>query len=276
MQKLVRAFLLTIAVLAGAPAASAAEPLRPTQLQPSPPTGAVASRVQQLEEDLRRLTGRIEELEFRQRQMEERLRAAATADTPPQAAASPEPPTTVAPVPVPTARGEAPPATAEAPSPAIEPDVAARQGYVLGAIPEGAVRDRTPPPPPPGAASYEAGLDFLQASKWAEAEQAFAAFVQENPDDPRAPAASYWLGETYLLRKDYPTAAAVFARNYRTYGESAPRAADNLLKLGVTLAAMGDKEKACQSFEELARRHANAPAPIRQELSRRRSAVGCT
>ena len=95
------------------------------------------------------------------------------------------------------------------------------------------------------------------------------------PDDARAPTASYWLGETYFFRKDYPTAASVFARNYRTYGEVAPRAPDNLLKLGMSLAAMGDRDKACQTFAELAKRHPNAPAPIRQALSREKSAAGC-
>lgn len=238
--------LLTLAVPAGAQNAPAS-------------TTALLARIQQLEEDLRRLTGRLEELEYAQRRLEARQNeAAAPAPSPPVAAAPPEA----------AAPAEEPPATA-----AVEPDAAARQGYVLGTVPEGSLRDR--PGTPPAADGYEAGLDYLQAARWAEAEQSFAAFVQENADDPRASAASYWLGETYLLRKDYPTAAAVFARNYRTYGDDAPRAPDNLLKLGVALAAMGERDKACQSFAELAKRHPSAPVPIRQELSRRRAAAGC-
>jgi len=240
-------------------------PVQLAQAQPLVPrTAALEARVQQLEEDLRRLTGRIEELEHAQRQM------AAT-----RPGTSPEPTTAAPPAPAPT-RLAAPEQPAPPPTPptvAVEPDAAARQGYVLGTLPQGALRDR--PTPAPTGDRYQAGLDQLQAARWAEAEQSFAAFVQENPDDPRTPTASYWLGETYLLRKDYPTAAAVFARNYRTYGDAAPRAADNLLKLGVSLAAMGDRERACQSFAELAKRHPNAPAPIKQALSRERSAAGC-
>ena len=67
----------------------------------------------------------------------------------------------------------------------------------------------------------------------------------------------------------------MFARNYRTYGQDAPRAPDNLLKLGMALAAMGDRDKACQTFAELGKRHPNASAPIRQALSREKTAAGC-
>ena len=141
---------------------------------------------------------------------------------------------------------------------------------MLGTIPEDALRGQPavkaptlPAPSPDGVgvqarlqpegadATYKGALDLLQAGKWADAEQAFTSFVQDYPDDPRAPTASYWLGETYFFRKDYPTAASVFARNYRTYGDDAPRAPDNLLKLGMSLAAMGDRDKACQTFGEL-------------------------
>mgnify|MGYP000252226350 CR=1 FL=1 len=59
----------------------------------------------------------------------------------------------------------------------------------------------------------EQPLDLLQAGNWALAEQAFGNFVQTYPDDSRVPTASYWLGETYLFRKDYQTAASVFARS---------------------------------------------------------------
>ncbi len=270
------------------------------QLQESPTrTAALEVRLARLEEQLRRLTGRIEEVEHAQRQMAARLDRL-TAQ--PGEAAAPAPtttaPTPLTPAPTPVPRQQATvsaPARPATPAPSVEPDMAARKGYVLGTIPEEALRGQPAPtqpdppaPAPSGAtqqarlqpqgadAGYQAGLDLLQTGKWADAEQAFSGFVQSYPDDPRAPTASYWLGETHMLRKDYQGAAAVFARNYRTYGESAPRAADNLLKLGMALAAMGDRDRACQSFAELAKRHPNASAPIRQALSRERAAAGCS
>ena len=165
---------------------------------------------------------------------------------------------------------------------------------MLGAIPRGAAgtpaQGRTPPATPggetatataarpPAAAGntgYDGALGLLQAGRWAEAEQAFRGFIDKMPEDPRASSAAFWLGETYFFRKDYPNAAATFARNYRTYGPEAQKAPDNLLKLGMSLAAMGDKTKACQTFGELAKRHPTAPAPVRQTLARERSAAAC-
>jgi tol-pal system protein YbgF len=251
-------------------------------------TAALEVRLSRLEEQLRQLTGRIEEVEYAQRQTAARidelvaaldarlqgppLRGEATAAQP----ATEEPLTTA----VPPSR--------QAPPSIIAPDESARQGYVLGTVPEVALRTqpvpREQPQPetqarlvPQGAdATYKQALDLLQAGRWGEAEQAFEGFVRSYPDDRRTPTASYWLGETYLFRKDYPTAASVFARNYRTYGQEAPRAPDNLLKLGIALAAMGDRDKACQTYSELGKRHPNAPAPIRQALVREKTAAGCT
>jgi tol-pal system protein YbgF len=247
-------------------------------------TAALEVRLSRLEELLRQLTGRIEEVEYAQRQTSARideLVADLDARLPRQAGAAP-----AAPAPTQGALAEPEPPRPAQPS-LIAPDESARQGYVLGTIPQDSLQGQpgapTAPQPslqarlaPQGAdAVYRQALDQLQAGSWADAEQTFDSFVNSYPDDPRASTASYWVGETYLFRKDYPTAASVFARNYRTYGQDAPRAPDNLLKLGMALAAMGDRAKACQTFTELGKRHPNASAPIRQALGREKTAAGC-
>ena len=302
--------LLFIALLAFAPEPVAADPaalraqigelraelgqIRLAQAQdPNLRTAALEVRLSRLEELLRQLTGRIEEVEYAQRQTAARidkLVADLDARLPGVAAAgavAPPPPQTQAAAPAPPAPEPAP---RTVPPSIIAPDDAARQGYVLGTIPQGALQGQTAPGSTPAPAPttqarlapqgadgvYRQALDQLQAGSWAAAEQSFDSFVKTYPDDPRASTASYWVGETYLFRKDYPTAASVFARNYRTYGEEAPRAADNLLKLGMSLAAMGDRDRACQTFGELAKRHPNASAPIRQALNRERTAAGCS
>ena len=78
------------------------------------------------------------------------------------------------------------------------------------------------------------------------------------PDDPRASTASYWVGETYLFRKDYPTAASVFARNYRTYGEERAAAPRQSAQARHVAGGDGRPGPACQTFAELAKRHPNA------------------
>ena len=255
---------------------------------PTSRTAALEIRLSRLEELLRQLTGRIEEVEYAQRQTSARideLVADLDARLPGGAVARDSAPPAPAPPQEALAAPEPPPRQVQ-PS-IIAPDQSARQGYVLGTIPQDTLQGRPPAPnapqpslqarlAPQGAdAVYRQALDQLQAGSWADAEQTFDTFVTSYPDDPRASTASYWVGETYLFRKDYPTAASVFARNYRTYGQEAPRAPDNLLKLGMALAAMGDREKACQTFAELGKRHPNASAPIRQALSREKTAAGC-
>jgi tol-pal system protein YbgF len=123
--------------------------------------------------------------------------------------------------------------------------------------------------------SYDAAMGLLQSANWDAAQQAFESFLSSYPKDALAPNAAYWLGETYYVRKDYPNAAATFARNYRTYGPDAPKAADELLKLGMSLAALGDKQKACETYAELQKRHPDAGIAVRQALVRERAAAGC-
>ena len=84
---------------------------------------------------------------------------------------------------------------------------------------------------------------------------------RQEPEGPAGANAAYWLGETYYVSKDYPNAAAVFARNYRTYGADSHKSPDNLLKLGMSLAALGQKDKACVAFAELTKRHPERPDP---------------
>ncbi len=260
-----------------------------------PGRAALEVRILQLEEEIRGLTGRIEELEYQQGQLrtrlerlvdavDERLRtvesrqgpAEAAGSEPPPAVEATEPPPPVVAAP-PQPRQPAPTAQARAPAPDVEPDSSAQRGYVLGTIPRGAALGApTAPPPATGTETgYDAALKLLQAGRWNEAEQAFQGFLDASPNDPRASSAAYWLGETFYFRKDYQNAAAAFARNYRTYGPDAPRAPDNLLKLGMSLRALGDREKACQTYGELARRHPNAPLPVRQILTREHSAAEC-
>ncbi len=249
------------------------------------------ARLQRLEEELRRLTGRLEELEYRQRRLERALTAAPS--TPPTAGAgeaegragvagdaSPAPRAVAEPLAAP-GRGEGPAA------PLPEPDAAARRGYVLGTLPADALRE-PPASPAEGAAAatapagaspeerYEAALALLESGDFDAAEKAFSRFLEDFPDHPKAASAAFWLGETFFFRQDYATAASVYARNYRTYGPEAPRAPDTLLKLGMALAAIGDRERACQTFAELERRYPRAPAPVRQALERERTAVGCS
>ena len=279
------------------------------------------NRITAIEEQLRNLTGRVEEAEFQGRQTEARIdqlvadldrRLAALEEATPsgpadgdafesgamlgttgQAVTPGEAPAT-GPVAgdgampeVMTARpGQAPTGS---PGATIEPDPAAREGFVLGTIPRDALLGIPTPSTdgPTGTAPaaalqgnstsrFNAALDLLQTGDYSAAAVAFDRWVGDFPDDPQAPVASFWLGEAQLANGDLANAAATFAANYRTFGAEAPRAADNLLKLGTALAAMGDTTRACQTFGEMDRRYREAGSGLRQALERERRAAGCS
>ncbi|MDX6750994.1 tol-pal system protein YbgF [Geminicoccaceae bacterium 1502E] len=256
-----------LALLAGgAMAQQGLVPAQPVQAAPQGPA-AVAARVMQLEEELRRMRGRIEELEYEQRRLQGRYdqllgdvdRRLSAVDG-----------SRAAPAATPAQPGTQPPARATAAAPGSNS---------LGTLPGNAA---TPPQqqarvtPVEGAqARYDQALTLLQTGNWQGAEQIFQSFLADYPEDRLAPNASYWLGETYYFSKDYQKAAATFARNYQAYGGEATKAPDNLLKLGMSLNALGDKEKACQTYSELDKRHPGAPAAIKQALVRERAAAGC-
>jgi tol-pal system protein YbgF len=319
------ASLLVLGIALG-PAAlaqtGAPTPLRLDGTQPAPastpspaaPLGSAAegravailqNRIIALEEELRRLTGRVEEAEFRERQTRQRVdqlvadldRRLAVLEQPggpapgadaASVATAPESPAVDAEPVAPASSSGSAAVTSSAAAPDVEPDSAARDGYVLGTIPRDALLG-IPQPSEEGATAtapaaalqgnaasrFNAAMALLQTGDYAAAQAAFGRWVADFPDAPQTPDAAYWIGEAQLAQGDLPDAAATFAGNYRTFGADAPRASDNLLKLGTALAAMGDTARACQTFDEIQRRYANGAASLRQALERERSAAGC-
>jgi len=137
----------------------------------------------------------------------------------------------------------------------------------------------TPPPPqatlspPPGGAPATSGGDqlyhdafkMLQDGDYAGAERGFRTFLQRNPQHVLAGNAQYWLGETYYARRDYQNAMTAFAEGYKVY-KTSPKGPDNLLKLGITLAVLGRKPDACAIFARF-----NQDYPRATDLQKRRS-----
>src|SRR5262249_1048558 len=142
-----------------------------------------------------------------------------------------------------------------------------------------------PPPPqtaaagaalPPGNAQdqYNYAMGLLTQANYPAAEQAMRAFVQRYPKDALAGNAQYWLGETFYVRKDYNNAASTFAEGYRKYPQSG-KGADNLLKLGMSLANIGQKKEACLTFNQLHHDFPQASANIKERATQEKQHLGC-
>jgi tol-pal system protein YbgF len=269
--------------------------LRGIQLVQATPSERAQFEVRflQLEEELRRLTGRVEQLEYGQRNVETRidelvqdldvrLSAIEQGTAPPAQDGTSAP---GEPGPGAAAEPESDDAAAVDAGAGQDPAQASEGEGTLGVVPESALLDlprpdpaaATPPPSTslPAQRQYDSAMELLRAGDYPNAEQGLALFLDLNPDHPLASNAAYWMAESLYVRRNYAAAASNFARNYRTYGKEAPKAADNLLKLGMSLYGLGEAEKACLSYAELAQEFPNAPAHIAQALERESTRAGC-
>jgi tol-pal system protein YbgF len=135
--------------------------------------------------------------------------------------------------------------------------------------------------PPPGAANSAAGdqlyhdaFKMFQDGDYGGAEKAFKTFVQRNPQHVLAGNAQYWLGETYYARHDYQNAMVAFAEGYKVY-KTSPKGPDNLLKLGVTLKRLGKKSDACAVFARFQQDYPRATDLQKRRVEQERQGAGC-
>lgn len=122
--------------------------------------------------------------------------------------------------------------------------------------------------------AYEAAINQLKRGQFDVAEAEFANFLQRYPNHNLAGNAQYWLGETFYVRGAYRQAAEAFLTGYSTYSSST-KAPDSLLKLGMTLAALGQQEQACATLGELNRRFPSATQAVKQRAQLERTRAGC-
>lgn len=148
-----------------------------------------------------------------------------------------------------------------------------------GAAPRPNAQAAAPPPSAPAAAAggdqmYHDAFKKLQDGDYAGAEKGFKALLQSNPKHALAGNAQYWLGETYYARRDYQNAMTAFAEGYKVY-KASPKGPDNLLKLGVTLAALGRKPDACAVFAKFSQDYPRATDLQKRRVEQERQKNGC-
>lgn len=121
---------------------------------------------------------------------------------------------------------------------------------------------------------YNYAYKLLVQSDYADAESAFREFLSAHPQDALAGNAQYWLGETYYVRGQYEPAAQAFLQGYQGYPKGA-KAPDSLLKLGMSLAAMKKNPEACAALGQLSKDFPQAPTHVKDAATRERGKIGC-
>tara|TARA_Y100001970_G_scaffold280166_1_gene388725 strand:- start:450 stop:1376 length:927 start_codon:yes stop_codon:yes gene_type:complete len=111
---------------------------------------------------------------------------------------------------------------------------------------------------------YEFATSFLKVGDYNTAERALKEFVLTNPNHKLAGNAQYWFAETFRIRQLYVDAASAYLEGYQKYPNS-EKAADNLLKLGVSLVQIGEKDQGCMMITSLEKEYPKASQSILQK-----------
>lgn len=128
--------------------------------------------------------------------------------------------------------------------------------------------------PDAAADLYENAFSQLKNNNYDQAQGGFQEFMDKYPDHVLAGNAKYWLGETYYVRGKYDESARIFAEGYQKYPKSA-KSADNLLKLGLSLDALGKKADACIALKQLGKENINGAAPVMRRAEQEMTRLQC-
>ena len=111
---------------------------------------------------------------------------------------------------------------------------------------------------------YEFATSFLRVGDYSTAERAFREFAIVNSEHKLAGNAQYWYAETFRIRQLYTDAATAYLEGYQKYpkGEKAPI---NLLKLGVSMVQIGEKEQGCKMIQGVEKQYPKANQSVLQK-----------
>lgn len=269
-------------------------------------------RTSRMENQIRQLSGQIEQLQFENKRLSEQLRkfqedvdfrlnergggrssgAAAPGNAAPAGGAAPRP--------QPQRRGDAfDPTTQQGAAGAPRPlngsiGSIIEEEYAEGGqgpldlqgvgrnVPQGGLAQPSPRGASVAAASgpatakeaYDLAYASILRKEYEQAEMGFRQFLQSYPRDRLAVDATYWLGESYLQRKRYREAAEQFLKVSNDAPKSA-KAPESLLRLGISLNGLGAKDQACATYAKVGIDYPSAPNSVRQGIERERRRSGC-
>ena len=119
-------------------------------------------------------------------------------------------------------------------------------------------------PNKPAEEQYEFAVSFMKIGDYETAEFALKEFIDKNKDHDLAGSAQYWYGETFRIRQLYSDAATAYLDGYQNYPKS-KKAPDNLLKLGITMVQLGEKDQGCKMISGIKKEYPKANKSVLQK-----------
>jgi tol-pal system protein YbgF len=139
---------------------------------------------------------------------------------------------------------------------------------------QGDTQEASLPPNATPKDEYDVAYGYVVQKNYGAAAETFRDFLHKYPGDRLTSDAQYWLGESLFDDQKYHDAAEAFLAVSTKYGTSA-KAPDALLRLGQSLAALGEKEAACASLGEVLRKYPHASISVKQSVDREQKRVHC-
>ena len=96
---------------------------------------------------------------------------------------------------------------------------------------------------------FQIAFDNIRQKNWEEAKSLLKNFIENNISNQLSGSAYYWLGELYILEKEYREAALTFAEGYQKFPKSI-KAPDMLFKLSQSLYEVNKIDEACKTVEK--------------------------
>ena len=121
---------------------------------------------------------------------------------------------------------------------------------------------------------YNFATSLLKQGDYTTAERALREFVMDNPEHSLAGNAQYWYAETFRIRQLYTDAASAYLEGYQKYPKS-EKAAINLLKLGVSLVQIGEKDQGCLMIKGVKKEYPKAKQSVLQKAKYEEKKFDC-
>ena len=121
---------------------------------------------------------------------------------------------------------------------------------------------------------YNFATNLLKQGDYTTAERALREFVMDNPEHNLAGNAQYWYAETFRIRQLYTDAASAYLEGYQKYPKS-EKAAINLLKLGVSLVQIGEKDQGCLMIKGVKKEYPKAKQSVLQKAKYEEKKFDC-
>ena len=125
------------------------------------------------------------------------------------------------------------------------------------------------------SASYDTAFLHLRNKEYGKAEDAFKNFIADYPDNSLASNATYWLGETFYVRENYGQAAVHFLQTYQKYPDS-QKAPDALIKLAASMKQLNKTSEACTTLKKAQKEYSDIPEATKTRVTEMLKELSCS